>query len=89
MTSQATATAIHKPHVVQITVNDHPVSMTGRKATGLAIKETAIAQGVDIEPDFVLSVELGHGRTRIVGDTDVVHLRKGQHFIAIPNDDNS
>ena len=78
-----------KEHVVTITVNEKPVEIEGPKASGLEIKQAAIAQGVNIEVTFVLSEELGNRRTRIVGDTDVVAVTKHSRFVAVAPDDNS
>lgn len=71
-----------------IRVNTQNVTMRQHKATGLDIKTAAIAQGMAIEPDFVLSVQHGD-RYNIVGDDDEVTLRKGLDFIATAADDNS
>lgn len=76
-------------HLVTISVNDHHVEIPGPKATGLEIKREAIAQGVEIQLDFVLSEELPNGRTRIVGDCEEITINKNSRFVAIPNDDNS
>ena len=78
-----------KEHLLTITVNEKPVEIEGPRATGLAIKQEAIAQGVKIELSFVLSEELPNRRTRIVGDTDVVTVTKHSRFIAVAPDDNS
>jgi hypothetical protein len=78
-----------KEHVVTITVNEKPVEIQGPKATGLEIKQAAIAQGLKIEISFVLSEELPNRRTRIVGDTDVVTVTKHSRFSAVAPDDNS
>ncbi|UPK05755.1 multiubiquitin domain-containing protein [Bradyrhizobium sp. 170] len=80
----------HKPeHIVIITVNEQPVNLKGHSATGTEIKAAAIAQGVAIQPNFVLQEELPNGTSRIVGDNDVVHLREHLRFTAIAPDDNS
>lgn len=76
-------------HEVQILVNDRPVIMTERKANGVEIKQAAIKQGVPIKLDFVLSVVGEDGRTHLVRDHEEVKLHPGQHFVAIPGDDNS
>lgn len=49
----------------------------------------AIAQGVQIQPDFVLSIERGGGKTELIGDDQSIRVHKGERFLAIPNDDNS
>ncbi len=71
-----------------IRVNTQNVIVRQHKATGAEIKAAAIAQGVAIEPGFVLSVEHGD-RYDIVGDDDEVTLHKGLDFIATAADDNS
>lgn len=83
----------HQPtrgdHEVVITVNEKPVTVTGPKATGLEIKQAAIAQGVQIGLDFQLSEELANGRTRIVGDAEPITVNKNSRFDAVAGDDNS
>ena len=76
-------------HFVTVTVNEQPVRLEGHKATGAEIKAAAIAQGVHIQPNFVLQEELPNGTSRIVGDNDEVHLREHLRFTAIAPDDNS
>ncbi len=76
-------------HVLTISVNEQPVEISGPKVTGLEIKREAVAQGLEIQLDFVLSEELPNGRTQIIGDCDEVTINKNSRFIAIPNDDNS
>lgn len=76
-------------HLVEITVNERPVTVEGPRVRGLQIKEAAIAQGVPIELDFVLSEELEQGRTKIIGDPDVVTVTEHSRFDAVAPDDNS
>jgi len=76
-------------HTVEITVNRKHVKIVGPTATGLQIKEAAIAAGVKIELSFQLSEKLPHRETKIIGDSDVVELHHGLHFIAVAGDDNS
>lgn len=78
-----------REHTVTITVNEQPVTLKGEIATGIAIKQSAIQQGVHIEPNFVLQEELPNGTSRIVGDNEPVHLRNHLRFTAIRPDDNS
>jgi hypothetical protein len=75
--------------LVRIKVNEHEVPVEGPKATGLEIKQAAIKAGVGIQLDFVLTEELPGGRTRPVGDQDLVTLREGACFVAVAPDDNS
>jgi hypothetical protein len=79
----------HEKHMFSISVNEEPVRILGPKATGRQIKEAAIAQGVKIDLGFVLSEEIGHRRTRIVGDNDEVTVHNGSRFVAVAPDDNS
>jgi predicted RNase H-like nuclease (RuvC/YqgF family) len=75
---------------IDVVFNDkYPVVMEGRKQTGLSLKQAAIAQKVPIQLDFVLSLELQGGKTELIGDTDHIKVKKGDRFLAIPNDDNS
>ncbi len=76
-------------HTVEILVNERPVQMEAGDSTGLGIKEAAIAQGVTIELDFVLSEELGAGRTKIIGNEDRVSIHPHAKFHAVSPDDNS
>lgn len=75
--------------LVEIFVNDKPVKITRGEHTGLEIKQAAIAQGVNIQLDFVLSIEKRRDETQIIGDSDLVRVKKGQHYVAIADDDNS
>lgn len=90
MTTEASAadTAAAQQRV-KVTVNRKPVVVAGPRSTGLALKEAAIAQDVDIKLDFVLSVRLPNGEMRIIGDRDPVHVREGMEFVAVAPDDNS
>lgn len=74
---------------VEILVNEHRIRIAGPHATGLQIKEAAIAQGVNIALDFVLSEELGNRKARIVRDDETVTLHPDERFVANPPDDNS
>lgn len=74
---------------ITITVNEQTVTLDKRTVTGAEIKAAAIAQGVVIQPNFVLQEELPNGTSRIVGDGDEVHWRAHLSFTAIAPDDNS
>jgi hypothetical protein len=74
---------------VQVLVNDQKVTLEKDEATGAEIKAAAIAVGVPIELDFVLSEVLPNGKQRVVPDDKRVHLKDGDEFWAIPGDDNS
>ncbi len=74
---------------VAIVVNEQPVEVRGPRITGLEIKEAAIAQGAPIDVGFQLIEELSHGRTRVVGNDEVVTVHSGSRFLALAPDDNS
>ena len=74
---------------VEVTVNDKPLVLEGSKQTGESIKKAAINQGVNIKEDFVLSIELGGGKTNLVGDAEFIEVHPDDRFLAIENDDNS
>ena len=74
---------------VEVTVNDKPVVLDGTKQTGSSVKKAAIEQAVNIKEDFVLSIELGGGKTELAGDDQVTEVHANQRFLAIENDDNS
>ena len=74
---------------VEIALNDKPVVLDGSKQTGESIKKAAIDQGVNIKEDFVLSIELGGGKTELVGDNEFIEVHPNDRFLAIENDDNS
>lgn len=76
-------------HLVEITVNNKKIEVEGPKATGLQIKEAAIAQGLAIELSFQLSEKLGPHKTKIIGDTDTVTVHEDAVFVAVADDDNS
>lgn len=76
-------------HEVEILLNEQKVRVAGHRATGRAIKQAAIAQGVRIQIDFVLSEEIGERRTRVIGDDEVVSVKPHSRFLAVAPDDNS
>ena len=83
------AEEIQALRVVDIIVNKHTVRVRGPEATGLQIKEAAIAQGVKIQASFQLSEKLGAHKTKVIGNTDTVTLHQGAVFVAVAEDDNS
>ena len=74
---------------VDVTVNDKPVVLVGAKQTSASVKKAAIEQDVNIKQDFVLSIELGGGKTKLVGDDEEIVVYADERFLAIENDDNS
>lgn len=88
-TTTSPSPAAAKPQTATIKVNDTAVVLAGRHTTGAGIKEAAIAAGVPIQPDFVLSEVLPNGKQKIVPDDKPVTVKDGDEFWAIPGDDNS
>jgi len=76
-------------HLVKVSVNEQPVEVLGPRTTGLEIKEAAISVGLQIDVGFQLIEELPHGRTKVVGNQDVIEVRPGSRFLALAPDDNS
>jgi len=74
---------------IEILVNEQPVRMDDRIATGAQIKAAAIAQGVVIQQTFALQEELPNGTSKTIGDNDEVRLHPHLKFTAIAADDNS
>jgi hypothetical protein len=77
-----------RPRTVRVTVNRFPVELPDREVTGVQIKQAAIAQGVAIQASFQLSVRRGR-RYEVVGDADVVKVKRDEEFLAVAPDDNS
>jgi hypothetical protein len=75
-------------HEVTVNVNNKPVTVMGPRLTGLALKEAAVSQGVDIEVDFQLAEVTEKGRV-IIGDAELITVNKHSRFIATAPDDNS
>ena len=89
MTTENGAAEDLRNKTVTIEVNDHKVAMPAGPATGLEIKDAAIKQGVNIQVNFVLQVQLPNGSNKIIGDDDKVPLTEHLAFTAIAPDDNS
>jgi Multiubiquitin len=76
-------------HEARVTVNGQFVVLVGHKMTGFQIKEAAIAAGVPIQLDFVLSEVKPSGEQKIISDDREITVKSGDEFWAIPGDDNS
>jgi hypothetical protein len=75
---------------VTVTVNNKPVTLPRHRATGLEIKEAAIAQGVAIELDFILTLEARDGEpARTIDDDETVTVTRESVFLANDGDDDS
>lgn len=88
VTSPVSTAVVHQSPV-RVLVNGQPVTLQQAEATGEQIKTAAIAAGVPIQPDFVLSEVLPSGKQKIVPEDKTIHLKDGDKFWAIPGDDNS
>lgn len=87
-------TSANKPEsehgTVTVTVNRKPVVLESHRVTGLQIKEAAIAQGVDIQLDFLLTLEASEGHpARTIADDEVITVTKKSAFRANDGDDDS
>lgn len=78
------------PGSVTVTVNTKPVTLRKHRVTGLQVKEAAIAQGVEIQPDFLLTLEAHEGQSaRTVKDDELITVTKHSVFTANDGDDDS
>ena len=89
MTTNYATTEDLRVKTITIEVNDHKVEMSASPATGVEIKQAAIKQGVSIELNFVLQMQLPNGSSKVIGDDDKVQLTEHLTFTAIAPDDNS
>ncbi len=74
---------------ITISVNERHVTFHHRIVTGEQIKATAIAQDVQIQPDFVLFEVKGKDPLKQVADDETVRLHEHERFRAVAPDDNS
>jgi hypothetical protein len=73
---------------IHLTVNRRQVTVHKARQTGASIKEAAIAQGVSIQMDFLLSRKAG-AKFSPVGDDEQIRVHDGDEFRANDGDDNS
>lgn len=78
-----------KPKKIRIEVNGNEVIVSDRGMTGIEIKMAAIEQGVQIQPNFVLQLELPNGTSKVIADSEEVKVHNHMSFTAIAPDDNS
>lgn len=75
---------------VTVFVNTKPVEILRGRHTGKEIKAAAIAQGVNIKPDFVLDVEpASGGDAQTIGDDDHIFIKGGERFAAVDHHEDS
>lgn len=81
----------HGKHgTVVVHLNTKPVTLDSHRVSGLEVKKTAIAQGVQIEEDFhlVLEAEGGHP-ARDIPDDETITVTDKSVFTANDGDDDS
>jgi hypothetical protein len=78
-----------KHRVITVSVNNREVTFSEHQATGTAIKETAIRQGVPIKQDFNLFEVKHDGSLRPIADNETVRLHDKLAFRATAPDDTS
>jgi hypothetical protein len=89
LTSDVTVPEQHR-ETVTVTVNNKPVILPRHRVNGLEIKEAAIAQGVQIELDFILTLEAHDGEpARTIDDDQFVTVTRKSVFTANDGDDDS
>lgn len=75
---------------VTVTVNNKRVVLPDHRVTGLEVKEAAISQGVDIQLDFILTLEARDGHpARTIDDDETVVVTEHSVFTANDGDDDS
>lgn len=88
--SQTFEAAEQEGRTVAVTVNNKRVALPGHRVTGLEVKQAAIAQGVEIELDFILTLEARDGvPARTVDDNDTITVTDHAEFTANDGDDDS
>ncbi len=88
--SQTSAAAEQQHGTVTVKVNNQPVILAKHRVTGLEIKQTAIAQHVEIESDFILTLEAHDGRpAETIDDDETITVTEQSEFSANDGDDDS
>lgn len=89
-TSDQASANTQKDGIVTVRVNRKKVDLPSNSVTGRQIKEAAIAQGVQIELDFLLTLEARKDHpARAIGDDEVIQVDKHSEFTANDVDDDS
>ncbi len=75
---------------VTVKVNTKPVTLPAHRVTGRQVKEAAIAQGVEIDIDFLLTLEASGGKpARTIDDDETITVTRHSEFTANDGDDDS
>ena len=86
----APGTVVERPQDVTVKVNEHAVTLASHRVTGLEIKQAAIAQGVEIEEDFLLTLEAHDGQSASTVDNgETITVTMHSVFTANDVDDDS
>lgn len=80
--------ALPKKELRVIVNRKHTVTLHGARQTGLSVKEAAIAQGVPIQLDFLVSRKTG-AKFEPIGDDEQIRVHNDDEFRAVDGDDNS
>lgn len=83
------AQAGKNPKTVEAVFNKKPIWLLKARLSGLEIKHGAIAQGLPIQPMYVLFLIKNRNHRTVIGDADVIEIREGIEFAAVADDDNS
>ena len=73
----------------RVRVNDQVVTLAGEEHAPATIKRAAIEQGVEIQEDFVLSIEYEPRKRRTMDDDEVIVVVEDACFVAVADDDSS
>lgn len=80
----------HKPpKTIEIKVNGKPVTVPDKEVTGLQIKQAAMAQGLNIQLDFLVFHDLSNGQQVAVKDDELIKVHHHERFDVLCNDDHS
>lgn len=75
---------------VVVEVNTKSVELAKHRITGLQVKEAAIAQGVEVEVDFHLTLEAHGGQpAERIDDDELITVTKHSVFTCNDGDENS
>ena len=77
------------PKTVEIVVNKKAVTVPDREVTGLEIKQAAIAQGVNIQLNYLVFRDLPNGQQTEVKDDELIRVHPKERFDVLCNDDHS
>jgi hypothetical protein len=83
------AQAEKESKTVEVVFNKKQILLQKGHLSGLEIKHGAIAQGLPIQPTYVLFLIKNRNHRKVIGDADVIEIHDGIEFAAVADDDNS